>query len=569
MRPRLVLLILASLGRAAAGGEEMSGPGSGAVPVSAPPAAGSGDDLAERVRRLEELNRELLDAVEVLRDREADRDRRYRELEGRYREVLGRLDEAVRPADVRARPPDPAPAAAGPTTGAPSADPGGAAPPRPGSGGGRPEVEPVPEPGRDYPIFEADEAPPLAGRLRSGFELVTPDEEFSLGVRVLNQVDFKTYAPNDLNPAAAGLYLPRTRFYFEGNLTRPLYYEVSVQRSVEGNFDLLDAYLNARITEGFQIKFGRTIAPYSYDWYDHLEPYFITPERSLFPLNFGLSRQAGLMAWGLLADGRLEYAVGGFTGSRIGLSDSNTVRDAVGYLNWRPFLAAEGSPLRNLNLGGSIAGGQSVRPGADRPVPLRTSIQSTENDEAAARGVDRLPRVRGGRPRPRRPLPGGAAPGLVRRRLVDRGRGPGRPLPVRPRRPARPAARAGRRLPRLRRLLPDRRGAARPRHDRPADRPFDPFHDRWGPGALEPFARVSQLHLGERGLRLRPRRRRTSGPATSSSPTSASTGTRTASSSSTSTGSTPPSARRCWSTRPAARYARAADLFWVRLQFWF
>lgn len=495
MRPRLVLLILASLGRAAAGGEETSGPGPGSVPVPAPPAAGDGDELAERVRRLEDLNRELLDAVEVLRDREADHDRRYSELEGRYREVLGRLDEAVRPAEVRARPPIPAPAA-GPMIGAPSAEPGGAAPPRAGSGGGRAEVEPVPEAGRDYPIFEADEAPPLFGRLRSGFELVSPDEEFSLGVRVLNQVDFKTYAPNDLNPAAAGLYLPRTRFYFEGNLTRPLYYEVSVQRSVEGNFDLLDAYLNARISEGFQIKFGRTIAPYSYDWYDHLEPYFITPERSLFPLNFGLSRQAGLMAWGLLADGRLEYAVGGFTGSRIGLSDSNTVRDAVGYLNWRPFLAAEDSPLRNLNLGGSIAGGQSVRPGADRPVPLRTSIQSTENDEAAReaslvflqfeddvralgdrfQGALHLAWYGGGWS-----LEAEAQAGrfqFARAGLLDRPQ-----VPVVGYHVTASYFLTGEEPPGRVTIVPDR--------------PFDPFHNRWGPGAIEPYARVSQLHLGD------------------------------------------------------------------------
>ena len=56
------------------------------------------------------------------------------------------------------------------------------------------------------------------------------------------------------------------------------------------------------------------LVPYSYDWYDHLEQYFITPERRLFPLNFGLSRSAGLMAHGLLFDDRLQYAVGGFDG---------------------------------------------------------------------------------------------------------------------------------------------------------------------------------------------------------------------------------------------------------------
>ena len=71
---------------------------------------------------------------------------------------------------------------------------------------------------------------------------------------------------------------------------------MSLQRSLEGTWDLLDGNLNFRPSERFQVKFGRMLVPYSYDWFDHLEQYFITPERALFPLNFGLSRQAGLMA---------------------------------------------------------------------------------------------------------------------------------------------------------------------------------------------------------------------------------------------------------------------------------
>ena len=75
-----------------------------------------------------------------------------------------------------------------------------------------------------------------------GFAFVSNDEEFELRFHVLNQVDYKSFSPSDQDPAAQdGVYIPRTRVYFEGKLTDPFRYEVSIQRSVEGVFDLLDA----------------------------------------------------------------------------------------------------------------------------------------------------------------------------------------------------------------------------------------------------------------------------------------------------------------------------------------
>jgi phosphate-selective porin OprO/OprP len=231
---------------------------------------------------------------------------------------------------------------------------------------------------------DRDEPPtyPLQGRFDDGFLLETPDSELQLRVHIMNQTDFKVFTPNDMLPARSGLYIPRSRVYFEGRLTRGVGYEVSIQRSVEGIWDLLDGNVDFRPSEAFQLRFGRMLVPYSYDWYDHLEQYFITPERGLFPLNYGLSRTAGLMAHGTLGDGRLQYALGGFDGRLAGVADNNTTRDLVGYLNARPFLDSERFPrLRNLNLGGSIFGGLQFLPASS--LPLRTSLQSSENDEAA------------------------------------------------------------------------------------------------------------------------------------------------------------------------------------------
>lgn len=241
---------------------------------------------------------------------------------------------------------------------------------------------PAHEPEKTLEPPEPEEGFPLRARFNDGFEFDSADKQYQLRLHLMNQTDFKFFSPGDQEPARSGIYNPRFRIYFEGQLTDPFQYELSLQRSVEGAFDVLDANVNFRLSEAFQIKLGRFLVPYSYDWYDHLEQYFITPERGLFPLNFGLSREAGVMLHGKFLDGRVQYALGGFDGQLLGLADNNTTRDAVTYVNFKPFLRTEQFPaLRFLNVGGSFAIGQQAFP--DQPLPLRTSVQSSENDEAA------------------------------------------------------------------------------------------------------------------------------------------------------------------------------------------
>jgi phosphate-selective porin OprO/OprP len=221
--------------------------------------------------------------------------------------------------------------------------------------------------------LESDGEKKLVAEFEDGVALVTEDGEFELKIRLMLQTDFKYFLPHDQEPARPGVYIPRFRTYFEGHITPSFQYELSLQRSVEGAFDLLDANINFRPKDELQIRIGRFLVPYSYDWYDHLEQFSITPERGLFPLNFGLSREAGAMIWGELFENQLEYAVGAFSGQLAGLADTNETRDAVAYINTRP--------TRHLNVGGSLALGNQVFPG--EALPLRTSIQSSENDEAA------------------------------------------------------------------------------------------------------------------------------------------------------------------------------------------
>lgn len=251
-----------------------------------------------------------------------------------------------------------------------------------GNAGGEDKKEKKEEKKEEPEEWEEVEGAPLVGLFADGFTLRTHDEEYEMRIRVMEQTDFRLFVPGDQDPARTGFYIPRFRMYLEGHLTKPFQYELSLQRSVEGEFDVLDANLNFYLSEEFQVKLGRFLVPYSYDWYDHLEQFFITPERGLFPLNYGLSREAGLMVHGRIMDQTLQYATGGFVGQIAGVADNNTTRDWVGYLNYRPFLNTTTLPaLQFLNVGGSVALGQQVTPTG--VLPLRTAIQSSENDEAA------------------------------------------------------------------------------------------------------------------------------------------------------------------------------------------
>jgi phosphate-selective porin OprO/OprP len=192
---------------------------------------------------------------------------------------------------------------------------------------------------------------------------------------------------------------------------------------------------------------------------------------------------------------RLQYAVGGFDGHLVGVADNNATRDAVSYINFKPFANSERVPmLRNLNLGVSGYLGQQVR--SQRPLPLRTSLQSSENDEAAQQATSVFlvynedAYLLGGHSA----LAAHVAwyvGGLSLEAEWQGGRdhyakaGPSHPVsvPVSGSHVTASYFVTGERVVDRSRVAPLR--------------PFDPIHNAWGPGAFEPFARYSELTLGD------------------------------------------------------------------------
>ena len=184
----------------------------------------------------------------------------------------------------------------------------------------------------------------------------------------------RLYANSNQLYANSGVFNPRTRFYFEGNLTRPLSYEFSFQHTYNTT-NLLDSYFNYRVSNEFQLRFGRYKTPFDYEWYRIHIWHTLAPRRSPFAQNFGGNRRFGFSAWGSLFDNRLEYAVGSFNGQRNGFRDFNSHQDIMAFLDFKPFEQQSDFILRNLQVGGSLDAGIENNPLS--PAVLTTSAPAT------------------------------------------------------------------------------------------------------------------------------------------------------------------------------------------------
>lgn len=260
-----------------------------------------------------------------------------------------------------------------------------AATPRGGNGTAEPEETPdfgSLTPGQDVPsrTFNMPTAPlklPVSSQFSAGFELKTKDEEFTLQFHDLTQFDLRLYEQRNQATVRDTFVFPRQWFIFNGRMTKPIEYYVSIAEGFDA-LNILDVFINLHYSDVLQFRFGRFKTPFTYEFYALPINGLINPERSLFFNNFGLNRDLGAMAWGLLADKRIDYAFGVFNGTRNGLLDANNAKDFLGYVNVKPFVNSGMPGLEFWNFGGSMMYGDENNP----PIPrtLRTIVPTLGND---------------------------------------------------------------------------------------------------------------------------------------------------------------------------------------------
>jgi len=227
----------------------------------------------------------------------------------------------------------------------------------------------------------AEEEAPTDSFFDEGFKWSTKDGEYDLVLHNETQLDLRAYTQAHSDPVNQfGFYISRMRMYFNGHLSKPIEYSVSINKGL-GDLDLLDAYFNFNYDERLQVRIGRFRVPFTYDWYALSNQFLPTPERSVFAVNYGYNRNWAVMLHGELGENRAEWAAALALGPRNQYFDFNADKDALGYINWRPFQdAGFWKPLEYLNVGGSMTYGLQGQ--SPRPAAFRTSLNATESEGA-------------------------------------------------------------------------------------------------------------------------------------------------------------------------------------------
>jgi len=216
-----------------------------------------------------------------------------------------------------------------------------------------------------------------------GLTLKSDDGYFSFTFHNLTQADGRFFNPSG-NPLSDSFLVPRQRWYVLGNVSPNIRYYTVINRGY-GSIDLLDAFLDMNFgavePEKLQIRMGRMKTPYTYEYIKISETDLIAPERSVFMGNLAPNRELGAMAHGNLLEKRFEYALGVFNGPRRSFQDYNSAKDIFTFVNTKPFRKWEGSPLQQLNLGGSFNCGDELNP--LQPNALRTANDQSPSAAAA------------------------------------------------------------------------------------------------------------------------------------------------------------------------------------------
>lgn len=232
----------------------------------------------------------------------------------------------------------------------------------------------------DIRTDEPNDDPKVSEKLKNPFEKAllwsSDDDEWTLQFHNEIQIDIRTYGQDHSDPVNQfGFYLPRMRMIFNGRLTKPIEYNVSINKGM-GSLDLLDSYLNFNYDDRAQFRIGRFRVPFTYDFYALSNQYLATPERSVFALNMGLNRNTAVMLHGEILQEHADYALALTSGPRNSYFDTNSSKDFLAYLNVRPFHSSANWPiLKHLNVGGSVDVGQQDQ--SALPIAFRTSASAT------------------------------------------------------------------------------------------------------------------------------------------------------------------------------------------------
>jgi len=147
---------------------------------------------------------------------------------------------------------------------------------------------------------------------KKGLVITSPDQDFSLKIGGLVQTDARVYL-DDAAPNRDGFLLRRIRLPVSGTFSKNLGFflqpEFSSADTAGSNTQLVDAWLEARISPAFGLKAGKFFGPVALETPNNR--HFI---ESSFTNQLAPNRDIGFEASGALADGIVGYRLGIYNG---------------------------------------------------------------------------------------------------------------------------------------------------------------------------------------------------------------------------------------------------------------
>jgi len=179
--------------------------------------------------------------------------------------------------------------------------------------------------------------------------LSTTDGKYSVNLQNLVTLDGTFYNKANINTSQKGFNVPFARNYLFGNITKDWDYQIAFQEAL-GSFNILDLWFNYRLNDRFNVRFGRMVTPFLYE-YLTIYPGW-SPVMTLSPLaNIAGRRHEGVMAWGRLFENKIQYQQGVFNAADGTFYDLTDRVDYIGALDVTPF---KGSSEILDSLGGGI-----------------------------------------------------------------------------------------------------------------------------------------------------------------------------------------------------------------------
>lgn len=170
--------------------------------------------------------------------------------------------------------------------------------------------------------------------------LATKDGEFTLNLQNLVALDGTFYDKSNVNTNEKGFNLPFTRNYFFGNITQNIDYQLAFQESL-GTFNFLDMWANFELSEKLNIRVGRMVSPFLYEYYIFWPAWGpVITDSPLFQI--AGHRREGAMLWGRLLDNKIQYQQGVFNASDGTFYALGSGVDYVGAIDFTPFKGSQG-----------------------------------------------------------------------------------------------------------------------------------------------------------------------------------------------------------------------------------